>query len=172
MTEEFAVRRATAGDAQIIAHHRAGMFTDMGVLPAALRDRLVADSTRYFERAIPSGEYLGWLAAPTNLPRQIVAGAGVQRRQVLPHPLSGRGDTIIAKGEQGIVLNVFTEPAWRRRGLAGLLMREVLEWAGTSGLETLVLHASGDGRPLYERLGFVATNEMRYPHPLGPAGSR
>jgi hypothetical protein len=26
----------------------------------------------------------------------------------------------------------------------------------------LVLHASDDGRALYESLGFVATNEMRY----------
>lgn len=26
----------------------------------------------------------------------------------------------------------------------------------------LVLHASSEGRPLYEALGFVATNEMRY----------
>jgi hypothetical protein len=25
-----------------------------------------------------------------------------------------------------------------------------------------VLHASSTGRPLYERLGFVSTNEMRY----------
>jgi len=26
----------------------------------------------------------------------------------------------------------------------------------------LVLHASQDARPLYEKLGFVPTNEMRY----------
>jgi hypothetical protein len=41
-----------------------------------------------------------------------------------------------------------------------------MEWAASSGLETLVLHASDDGRHLYERLGFVATNEMRYPGTL------
>jgi GNAT superfamily N-acetyltransferase len=57
---------------------------------------------------------------------------------------------------------VYTEKPWRRRGVAALLMRHVLEWARTSEMETLVLHASEDGRPLYERLGFVVTNEMRY----------
>ncbi len=60
------------------------------------------------------------------------------------------------------MLNVFTEPAWRRRGLAELLMRHILDWARQERLDRLVLHASDDGRPLYERLGFAATNEMRY----------
>ena len=38
-------------------------------------------------------------------------------------------------------------------------------------LVDIVLHASTEGRPLYESLGFVATNEMRYagPPPLDPS---
>ena len=39
--------------------------------------------------------------------------------------------------------------------------------AKASDLDTLVLHASPDGRPLYERLGFQQTNEMRYHGWLG-----
>jgi hypothetical protein len=38
---------------------------------------------------------------------------------------------------------------------------EVIADAQATGLASLVLHASDAGRPLYERLGFVATNEMR-----------
>ena len=60
------------------------------------------------------------------------------------------------------MLNDFTEPAWRRRGLAELLMHHVLEWARDQRLDRLVLHASAEARALYERLGFVATNEMRF----------
>jgi hypothetical protein len=41
-------------------------------------------------------------------------------------------------------------------------MRHVLEWARAQRLDRLVLHASAEGRALYERLGFVATNEMRF----------
>jgi hypothetical protein len=40
-------------------------------------------------------------------------------------------------------------------------MHEVMLFANESGVESLVLHASKDGRPLYEQLGFKATNEMR-----------
>ena len=41
-------------------------------------------------------------------------------------------------------------------------MDEILGWAPGAGIVRLVLHASADGRPLYEALGFVPTNEMRY----------
>jgi GNAT superfamily N-acetyltransferase len=46
--------------------------------------------------------------------------------------------------------------------VAELLMRHLLEWSRVRGLVRVVLHASASGRPLYEKLGFVATNEMRY----------
>ena len=46
--------------------------------------------------------------------------------------------------------------------MARSLMFEVLAWARATDLESLVLHAAPDGRPLYEALGFAATNEMRF----------
>ena len=159
---DFIIRRATAADVSIIARHRAEMFADMGTLPAELYQPLVARTVAYLETAIPAGEYVAWLAAPYCAPDQIVAGAGVQRRRVLPHPLEGEEGIRLASGQQGIVLNVFTEVEWRRRGLAKLLMEQVLAWARTAGLETLVLHASEKGRSLYAQLGFAETNEMRY----------
>ena len=158
----FIVRPATADDVSVVARHRAEMFTDMGKLPRALYDVLVAESMRYLEGAIPIGEYLGWLAAPRDRPQEIIAGAGVQQRHVLPHPLERPSGTMLAFGRQAIVLNVFTERAWRRHGLARHLMDHVLAWARVAGVDTLVLHASDEGRTLYEELGFVATNEMRY----------
>jgi GNAT superfamily N-acetyltransferase len=158
----FTVRRATAADAAIIARHRAEMFSDMGLLPQSLYDRLMAETARYLEAALGTEEYVAWLASPLDLPQQVVAGAGILNRRVLPHPLDVDGSTTLASGRQGIVLNVFTERPWRRRGLASLLMREVMAWAANNRLETLVLHASDEGRPVYEKIGFVATNEMRY----------
>lgn len=49
----------------------------------------------------------------------------------------------------------------RRRGLARMLLQHVMTFARAEGVESLVLHASRDGRPLHEQLGFAATNEMR-----------
>ena len=38
----------------------------------------------------------------------------------------------------------------------------MVDWARTERLDRLVLHASKEGRAVYERFGFVATNEMRF----------
>ncbi len=160
MPDTFIVRRATAADAAVIARHRAEMFKDMGQLSEDLYQPLVAATIGYLETALPQEEYVGWLAASADNPGLNLGGAGVQQRRVLPHPPKN-GEHKLAVGRQGIVINVFTERAWRRRGIAALLMNHVLDWARSTGLETLVLHAAPDGRHLYEKLGFVQTNEMR-----------
>jgi len=156
---ELSIRRATAADAGVLARHRADMFRDMGQLPADLRDTLVEAARAYFAAAVPDGRYVAWLAK-AEVEGNIVAGAGLQLRELLPRPVPG--GTRLVHGSQGLILNVFTEPAWRRRGVAAALMRELLRWCRANGIESLVLHASADGRPLYEKLGFTPTNEMRY----------
>ncbi len=155
------IRRATLEDITVIAQHRASMFSDMGQLRAATVGDLVKLSEEYLRHAVPAGEYLGWLVFPQDKPETIIGGAGVQLRRTLPHPAPRENPVRIAYGRQGIVLNVYTEREWRRQGLARLLMEHVIDWAKAAGLDTLVLHASEEGRPLYERLGFVQTNEMR-----------
>lgn len=159
---EFVIRRASFADAKIIAQHRARMFHDMGEISTETFDDFRKASQLWTERALESGEYVGWLAIPKSEPERIVAGAGVQLRQVPPHPCRPSRDGAFAKGRHAIVLNVFTEPEWRKRGAGRVLMEEVLLWARAEKLDRLVLHASDQARGLYERMGFVATNEMRF----------
>ena len=158
----FLIRRATVGDADVIARHRARMFQDMGEIPPEMFDDFVGASRAWTERALASGEYIGWLAIPKDQPDAIIAAAGVQLRQVPPHPLRPAREGAFAKGRHAIVLNVFTEPEWRHRGVAVLLMDEIVRWAREEKLDRLVLHASAQARSLYEQMGFVATNEMRF----------
>ena len=62
-------------------------------------------------------------------------------------------------GDDVSVQYVATDPAFRRRGLAGRLLRAALTDARADGVQTATLQASPDGRGVYERLGFrtVAT---------------
>ena len=163
MRRIFGIRPATADDASALARHRAAMFRDMGELAEDLWEPLVEASATYLERAIASGEYFGWLASPPGRPDEIAASAGVLLRAQLPRPdASGRG---LLHGPQGLILNVYTERAWRRRGLAALLMQHILHWGAARGIDILVLQASAEGRPLYEKLGFAPTTEMQYLRP-------
>lgn len=170
MTERVRVRLATVEDADLIAGHRVRMFQEMGLLPPELIEPLRSRARERLSVLLGTGEYLGWLASAPESPGTVVAGAGVQRRQVFPHPRRhADGSVVVATGRHAIVLNVFTEPPWRRQGVAKLLMRHILEWARSDRLDRLVLHASAEGRPLYERLGFVPTNEMRFADELEPS---
>jgi GNAT superfamily N-acetyltransferase len=58
------------------------------------------------------------------------------------------------------ILNVYTEPASRRSGVAKQLLDTMLNWCRINKFTSVSLHASSAGRPLYERMGFGQTNEM------------
>jgi ribosomal protein S18 acetylase RimI-like enzyme len=62
---------------------------------------------------------------------------------------------------------VYVEPSLRRRGFARKLCSEALASARARDVRKIVVHASDNGRPLYEQLGFTSGNEMR----LDPRGS-
>jgi hypothetical protein len=40
-------------------------------------------------------------------------------------------------------------------------METALGWCRDNGIRAVILHASNEGRALYEALGFKSTNEMR-----------
>jgi GNAT superfamily N-acetyltransferase len=67
----------------------------------------------------------------------------------------------LASPELPYILSMYTEPRFRRRGVATLLVRTMVTWAAHRGYRRVVLHASRQGRPVYARLGFEATREMR-----------
>jgi GNAT superfamily N-acetyltransferase len=162
MSDVFHIRLATEGDLELISWHRTHMFKDMGELPAEMFDSFQAQSLEALRRMFEEKKYIGWLASPENQPDKIVAGAGVQLREVPPHPQpDAHGKIDIVSGRQAIIQNVYTEPEWRRRGLAALLIERIVDWAREQGIESVVLHSSEEGRAVYERLGFIATTEMR-----------
>lgn len=158
MSERFTIRLATSEDVDALAEHRARMFQEMGEVSPDSFEILRAKSRERLRDFLARGEYIGWLAVPAQQPNIIAGGAGVQLREVLPHPKEGNR---IAEGRHAIIINVFTEPDWRRQGVAVLLLKRIIEWARAEPLDRLVLHASDAGRSLYARLGFVGTNEMR-----------
>jgi GNAT superfamily N-acetyltransferase len=136
------------------------MFQDMGDLHRHLFEAFRKKSCDRLRDVIARGEYIGWLASLKVAPETVIAGAGVHLRRVLPHPAENA--PTFAEGRHASVVNVFTEPEWRRQGLAAILLNRIIHWSLEQKLDELILHSSTEGRSLYERLGFVATTEMRF----------
>jgi GNAT superfamily N-acetyltransferase len=147
----YAIRRASIDDIDTLVAHRRAMFVDMGYRDEAALDSMAAKCRPWLLSKMNRGEYLAWLATAPD--ESIAAGAGLWLMDWPPH--------MVGNGTRGNILNVYTAAEFRRRGLAGELMKAALRWCRSNGVDVVVLHASPDGRRLYEAMGFAATNEMR-----------
>jgi GNAT superfamily N-acetyltransferase len=146
------IRTATISDAEIITAHRRAMFFEMGYRDQAVLDGMSAAFRPWLRRKMEEGEYLAWLAVAAD--GSVAAGLGLWLMDWPPH-MVGPGS------RRGNILNVYTNPDSRRQGLARRLMEVALDWCRANRIRAVILHSSNDGRPLYERLGFRPTNEMR-----------
>jgi ribosomal protein S18 acetylase RimI-like enzyme len=143
-------------DVEAIVHHRRAMFFDMGYRDEKALELMCERFRPWLRGRMEAGEYLAWFAIAPD--ETVVAGAGLWLMDWPPHMVGG--------GEwRGNILNVYTEAAYRRRGLARRLMQMAMDWCEKIGVETVILHASPEGRGLYQRMGFEATNEMRWKKP-------
>jgi GNAT superfamily N-acetyltransferase len=162
VTQHFQIRSATTDDADVIAWHRVRMFQDMGMVSDDLFEPFRAKALEHIRSALGSGEYVGWLIPNPADAKIVIAGAGVTLRRIPPFPrCDDDANPTVAGGQQALIVNVFSEAQWRRRGLARFLMQHVIAWCRSERIESVVLHASDDGRTLYEQLGFIPTTEMR-----------
>jgi GNAT superfamily N-acetyltransferase len=146
-----AIRPATVRDLEAILHHRRRMCEDMGHRDAAVLDAMVADGRPLLGRWLEDGLYRGWLAEREGA---VVAGGGLIVSTWLPNAAD-------PQDRRATILNVYTEPAHRRQGLARALMEVMLGWCRDEGFRAVTLDASEDGRALYESLGFRPTPQMR-----------
>ena len=148
---DISLRLGLPSEAQIVAAQRRAMFIEMGRATEGL-ERMLPEFAAWVASRIESGEYQAWFAL--NQEGRIVGGAGLWFMTWLPHPVP-------ARSQRGYVLNVYVEPAYRRRGVARRLMAAILDACRQAGAGVVTLHASDEGRPLYESLGFKVTEEMR-----------
>jgi ribosomal protein S18 acetylase RimI-like enzyme len=151
--EQITIRPATLADIPDLVRLRRLMFESMGYDDAERLDAADEAARTYFYESIPTGAFYGWLAVTPDGKPVSSGGAVIDRHPPGPSNLSG---------QSGYIMNMSTVPAYRRRGLARRMMRTILVWLQDRGIEKITLHASDMGRPLYEQVGFVDSNEMRY----------
>ncbi len=126
--------------------HSAGPGTRSRPVAADLREANAAWLARHL-----GSDFEAWLAEAEGRP---VGSAAVMWFAHPPSPVN-------PIGLEAYILNVFTEPAWRRRGVARALMERLVDEARARGVKRIWLRASDDGRPLYESMGFRESNYLQ-----------
>ncbi|MGD0757933.1 MAG: GNAT family N-acetyltransferase [Candidatus Sulfotelmatobacter sp.] len=150
-TNDLQIREATLADIPEILRQRRAMYEDMDYKEAAALSAMVSVTTSYLAKAIADGSFRSWLASVEN---RTVAGGAIIISPWPAHPYD-------LECRRATILNVYTDRAYRRRGIARQLLRTMIAWCKREGFARVDLHASPDGRHLYELVGFEPSNEMR-----------
>lgn len=153
---EPVLRSATPDDVDVLVRHRTLMIEEI----RRLQNRVLNDEhlamfgtvyDAYLREALDDGRAWGWIAEADGRP----VASGVVSVMAYPPMYSG------LHGPRGLLYGIYTDPPFRRRGLAKRIVRAAIDSCRERGLVAVILHASDAGRPLYESLGFEPTSEMR-----------
>lgn len=104
---------------------------------------------RFFEDGVAAGTWKHWVAEEAG---EIISVVSAQVVEKVPKPAC-------LANRFGYVTNVYTKPAWRRRGIGAKLMACVKEWASDAAIEFLIVWPSETSAVFYARSGFVCERE-------------
>ena len=152
--DEWTIRRGTLGELDELIRLRRSLFEAMGYDDPAILARTDDACRTYFAQKMPSGDFRVWVAEVRG---RLVASIGLVVHSVPPGPGN-------PTGKVGYIMNLVTDPAYRRQGIARALMKRVLSVLEDEGVPVASLHATADGRPLYESLGFAANGHTPEMH--------
>jgi GNAT superfamily N-acetyltransferase len=146
MNSETVYRRATLDDAPVLVDCRIRFLNELLNHSEDDETEIVRKSLlEYFSKAILSGDFVAWVAESDG---RILATSGMV---VWQKPAIYRG---VESGKLGYLLNFYTIPEERRKGIGTRLLSEMIKEARLLGLKYLHLHASKDGINIYRNAGF------------------
>lgn len=126
------------------------MIDDFGGVSDHERECMEKQLPDYFNRKL-GNELIAFIAKDDN---QIVSVAYL-------HIIEMPANSILLNGLYGEVLNVYTEPEYRGKGLCTQLIKNLIEYGKKRGLGRVDLSATKEGYPIYKKVGFF-DKEHRY----------
>ena len=144
----FNLRQANLQDLEALVQLRLALLHEAGDLKSNTDTTDLAEATRqYLTQKMPKGEFLAWVAEVNN---QIVGTSGLVFFERPPY-----NDNL--SGLEAYLMNMYTIPAWRGKGIATALLQEIIYFVGKTEARRIWLHTTKDAKHLYEKVGFVLT---------------
>jgi len=148
----LSVRTADVRDLDALVHQRRAMWKALGIRNNELHEKGDRVYRQWARARLRNHQLIAWVVKTDD--GRTAGGGCVWLQAVQPRPHR-------ASMFQPYLLSMYTEPDFRRRGVASMVVREAIEWCRKSKYERLMLHASEMGRRVYSKLGFKRTWEMR-----------
>jgi GNAT superfamily N-acetyltransferase len=148
------IREAGLSEDALIAQHFYQMWQDNQVPATSIQPNWEEITIQFIEQARHNLFYKAFIA---EIDQQVVGSTSCQLFAGLyPHILT---DEV---RKYGYIWGVYVEPAYRRQGIAKQLTQTAIDYLKDLGCTQTILHASPLGLPVYQSLGFVSSNEMRF----------
>lgn len=148
---EMKYRRASIVDIEVLVEFRIRFLNESDCYPEGEETDSLKKALRgYFSRAIPSNEFVGWIAEYNG---KILATGGMVVWQ-----MPGRYG--FESGKSGYVCNMYTAPEARRLGISTRLLAELIKEAESLGVGYLHLRAHKDAIDIYRKAGFAEPHHL------------
>lgn len=152
---ELRYKRAEIEDLDLLVETRVEVLRAANKLAAdAGLEEVKEQSFLYYKEALGDDSHIAYLIFDGS---RVVGTGGVSFYRVMPtyHNPSGR---------KAYIMNLYTAPEYRRRGIAYRTLDMLVRAARERGVTAISLEATEMGVSLYEKYGFVKmTNEMELP---------
>jgi GNAT superfamily N-acetyltransferase len=146
-------RKATADDIKLLANYRIEFLIDFwGQQIEADVEELSANLQRIYSDYYIKQCYICYIAYEGDT----IAGIGGMILREQP------GNFKNPSGKVGYIMNMYTLPAYRRRGIGGQILTLLIDDAAKLGYRLFELHATKEGEPLYIKHGFKIHSEPTY----------
>lgn len=151
----FTLRRAELTDMDALVELRIALLREVrNLFPDISRTELTAvieAHRHYFADQLPSGGYIGLVA---EVDGKVIGTGGLVLLRRPPYKEN-------LNGLEGYLMNVYTVPEWRGKGVATAIVSQILSMARRSGAKRVWLHAEPEATRIYEKAGFVSkSSEM------------
>lgn len=148
----LSVHRAGLRDLDALVHQRRAMWEALGVRDDESHEKGDRVYKRWARSRLRNHQLMAWVVKSND--GRIVGGGCLWLQPVQPRPQ--RRSMV-----QPYLLSMYTEPSFRKKGAAFMVVEEAIRWCRKKRYERLMLHASEMGRGVYRSLGFKRTWEMR-----------
>jgi GNAT superfamily N-acetyltransferase len=151
--EEITYHLATENDVALLTELRIAFMEDLkGKQEEGDVAFLSEQMNEYFKKGLAEKNYISWYAKSGE--EVIAVGGIVLRRQP--------GNFRNPSGKVGYIVNMYTLPHHRRKGLATILLNKIINSAKEAGYHCFELQATPAGVKVYEKEGFELHEEPTY----------
>ncbi len=149
---QFQMLTAGTEDIELLVQHRLRMFLEMLPELESEVEASEAKTKEWIQQKMSEGTLVGFIAKTVE--GQVLGSGCLWLREERPNPW-------VSASSEPYLMSMYTEKVSRREGVATMIVQKAIEWSQEHGYDAIYLHASPEGRRLYESLGFHPTSEMR-----------